>query len=179
MGCGLTLVRRAKGPFTPEVLKIQCMHEDIREYWMKLVTIGIGDQTFTCRAGILPRLDCGVLIGCDCSLLMQLLWKMSPTPRQGATKALQAETLEAEGQGVELPVYREDISWLTQEDPLLRFARASACKHPPPATEKAPAFLIDHGVLHRWVESKSQLVVPGLLRAWVMSLAHHSPLVAI
>lgn len=79
--------------------------------------------------------------------LTQLLQKMSPKPRQGAKKTLQAETHGVEIQGVELLIHWEDIAQLTKEDPLLRFAKASAREQPPPATEKAPAFSIDHGVL--------------------------------
>lgn len=59
-------MKRAKGPFTPEVLRMQCIYGDIREYGTKLVTVGIGDQMFTCRVGVVPCLDCGILIEHDC-----------------------------------------------------------------------------------------------------------------
>lgn len=41
---------------------IEDIHGDIREYRTKIVKIGIGLQTFTCRVGVVPWLDCGVLI---------------------------------------------------------------------------------------------------------------------
>lgn len=41
-GCGRTLVKRAKGPFTPEILRKECIHGDIREYHTKVVTVEIG-----------------------------------------------------------------------------------------------------------------------------------------
>lgn len=118
---------------------------------------------FTCRLGVVPLLDCGVLIGHDCPLLMQFLRKIASMTQKGTTKVLQAQPREAKGHGVELLVYREDISQLTQEDPSLRFARALAQEQPSPATKKASTFLIHHGVFYRWVEGKTQLVVPGPL----------------
>lgn len=69
MGCGSTVVRKAKGPFTPEVVPMQCIHRDVWKYRTKMVTIGIGTQIFTCRVGVIPQLDCGVLIGRNCPIL--------------------------------------------------------------------------------------------------------------
>lgn len=42
-------MKKARGPLSLEVLCMQCIHGDIREYRTKVVTIGIGAQTFTCR----------------------------------------------------------------------------------------------------------------------------------
>lgn len=72
-GCRRTLVKKANGPFTPEILCMQCIHGDIWEYRAQMVTIGIETQTFTCRVGIVPRLDCGMLIGWDYPALVPLL----------------------------------------------------------------------------------------------------------
>lgn len=30
MGCGRALVRKARGPYTPEMLRMQCIHGDVR-----------------------------------------------------------------------------------------------------------------------------------------------------
>lgn len=68
-GYGRTLGHKARGPFTSEQLRIQCIHGDIREYRTKLVSLGIGRQTFTYRVGVVPRFDCSVLIGRDCPIL--------------------------------------------------------------------------------------------------------------
>lgn len=72
MGCGRTLVRRTKGPYTPEVLRMQCIHCDIHECRTKVVTTGIGPQTFTSRVGGVSQLDCEVLIRWDCPIRTQL-----------------------------------------------------------------------------------------------------------
>lgn len=90
-------------------------------------------------------------------------------------KALQAKSHEAEIQGVELPLHREDVSWLTWEDP---HSGSLGCLpgSTPTTTKKVLAFSIDHGVLYQWMESKYQFVVPGPLQARVLSLAHDSTL---
>lgn len=71
---------------------MQCIHGDIQEYQTKLLeTIRIGNKTFTCRVGVVPDLDCGVLIGRDSHLLTQLLLQMTfLMPQQGAMKPLKA-----------------------------------------------------------------------------------------
>lgn len=53
-GCSRTPMKKAKDLFTPEVLHMQCIHGDIREYRTKVVTISIGTLTFTCRVGVVP-----------------------------------------------------------------------------------------------------------------------------
>lgn len=108
-GCERTLVRRAKGPFTPQILRMQCIHRDIREHRTKIVSIKIGVQMFTCWLGVIQRLDCGVLIGCDCPILAQLLEK-APTPQPGKTSGLQGNPLD--DQGAELPLQSADIARL-------------------------------------------------------------------
>lgn len=67
--CGRNLVKKARGPYTPEVLRMECIHEAIREYRTKMVMTGIGSQTFICRVGFVSWLDCRVLIGQDCPIL--------------------------------------------------------------------------------------------------------------
>lgn len=54
-GCGTTLIRKAKGPYTPEVLSMQCLHGDVKEYRTKIVIIGIGSHISTCRVGVVPH----------------------------------------------------------------------------------------------------------------------------
>lgn len=49
--CVRTLIKKSKGPFTPKVLRLQCIYGDVWEYRTKVVTIGIGAQSFTCRVG--------------------------------------------------------------------------------------------------------------------------------
>lgn len=47
----------------------------------------------------------------------------------------------------------------------------------PPAAKKPPHFILDWGgALYRWVEGRSQVVVPTPLQQRVLSLAHDSPL---
>lgn len=118
---------------------MKCIHGDVREYLTKLATIAIGTQTFTCRVGVVPCLDCGVLFGWDSLILSQLLQKFPPHPKPKAVKALQAEATE-----VELSVHQEELAWLTGNDPLLWFARANAQAQLPLVTEKAPVFTLGH-----------------------------------
>lgn len=111
----------------PEVLQTKFINTDIRVYWTKLATIGIGTQTFTYRVGLVPQLDCGVLIRKDCPILAQLLWKapLSPPPRTG-------EGTAGQDLGVEFLVQRDEIAHLTGNDSSLQFAKmASREQHPP------------------------------------------------
>lgn len=64
-GCVCTLVHKVHGPFTPELLKMQCIHGDIHEYRMKKISLEIVGQIFTCRVGVVPRLVCAVLVGAN------------------------------------------------------------------------------------------------------------------
>lgn len=61
--CGRTLVKKTK------MVRMQCIYGDIQEYRMKMVTIGIGSKTFTCRVWVVPQLDYGVLIEWDNPIL--------------------------------------------------------------------------------------------------------------
>lgn len=73
---------------------------------------------------------------------------------------------------LQLPVDREEIARLTQEDPMLQFAQEATQGELPPPGEKNPVFTLADGVLLCWVEGWSQLVVPNLLRQWVLVLVH-------
>lgn len=92
---------------------MQFIHGDIWEYRTKLVAIGVGDHTFTFRVGVVPCLDCGILIGHDYPILMQLLKKAAPKPKTGATTAMEAETHQVAPPSIELPVTQEDLAQLT------------------------------------------------------------------
>lgn len=109
-GCGRILVKWAKGPYTPEVLRMQCIHGDVREYCTKMVTIGTGSQTFTCQVGMVSRLDCGVLIGRDCPILAQLLQRTQP-PGRPSVPRFQGDPAKATM--AELPMQRPDLAPLT------------------------------------------------------------------
>lgn len=90
------------------MLRMQCIHRDIHKYRTKVVRIGIGAETFTCRLGVVPHLDSGVLIGQDCPILAQLLRKAHHPPGLPANPSRQAEPM-----GVELHVRREYLARLT------------------------------------------------------------------
>lgn len=47
-GCGHILVKRAKGPWTPEILQMKCIGADVRECQTKQVCLWILRQIFTC-----------------------------------------------------------------------------------------------------------------------------------
>lgn len=87
----------------------------MRVYRTKWATIGIGAQTFTYREGVVPRLDCGVLIRWDCSILPQLLRRLPPPSGPKAERDLQAKAAS-----VELPVCQNKLAHLTEEDPLIK-----------------------------------------------------------
>lgn len=84
---------------------MQCIHGIIRDYCRKEVTLEVEGQMFICRVGIVPRLDCAVLIGEDCPLLAQLL-KMTWCEHQARTQ----QGLQAESEGMELPLQRSGAS---------------------------------------------------------------------
>lgn len=116
-----------KGPFTPEVLKMQCIHGDIREYRMKMVTIGIGSQIFTCRVGVVSQLNCGIQLG-----LFHIVPTITEDPTLPHTNTKMA--LLDKPMGVELPICRDELTQLTDSDPSLQFDKAAA-REQPPATE--------------------------------------------
>lgn len=130
-----------------------------------MLTIWIVSQTFTCRVGVVPQLDCGVLIRRDCPILTQLLRRTPCPPIPSLNKGLKAKPVR-----VELPVRRDYLTRVTEDDPSLHFARAATWDHPPPTTEKTPSLTLKRGVLYRWVEGKSQVVVPAALCLWVLSV---------
>lgn len=94
---------------------------------MKLVTLEVGGQTFTCRVGVVPRLDYAVLIGRDCPLLAHLLKNSQRNPKASVHQGLQAEP-----ERVELPLHRIDLAQLTRDDASLRFALQEALLEPLP-----------------------------------------------
>lgn len=143
-------MRKARGPFTPETLWMQCIHGDIWDYRTKIVTLEVEGQTFTCWVGVVPRLDCEVLIGRDYPLLTQLL----KASRQRNSHPFQ-QGLQAEPVGMELPLHRTDIALLMRENATLRFALQEALENPPPQDESNHSFTIDHGLLYRWLWGRS------------------------
>lgn len=83
--------------------------------------------------------------------------------------------MQADPVDMELSIQRGDLACLTEEDPALRFTKTAAQAQPPLASTKDPGFTLDQGVLYRWVEGKSQVVVPRALRHRLLSLAHDPP----
>lgn len=124
--------------------------------------IGIGCQTVMCRVSVVPRLDCTVLKGRDCPMLVQLLWQSGPSIQTGVQPEMQAEL-----DGIELPLQRTDLARLTRDDASLRFAILNALPEPPAFTETTPRFTMDDSILYR-----SQLVVPMPLCQRLPYLAH-------
>lgn len=167
-GCDRTLVKKAQGPFTSEVLSMQCIHGDIKEYRTKM-----GDQTFKCRLGIVPQLDCEALLGRDCPILDTIL-RQNLGEVQQAVRGFLGDT-QVRGT-IELPLQRQDLAPLMKEDPTLKFAIEAATDQEHPATEKNPRFVLKARILYRWIEGKMQLVVLVPLRPQVLSLAHDPPL---
>lgn len=88
---------------------MQCIHGDILDYRTK-VTLEVEGQTFICRVGIVPRLDCAVLIGRDCPLLAQLLKTPRREPKamtqQGGGSAITESRRGVSDPGGPLPVVR-------------------------------------------------------------------------
>lgn len=118
---------------------MQCIHEDVREYRTKVVIIGTGMQTFTCRVGVVPRLDCGVLIGRDCPTLAQKL-QHTPSGEVSGVLGCQGEPGGEDGGGATSTKTRPRR--LTREDPSLRFALKEAGDQPPLAMAKGPCFTL-------------------------------------
>lgn len=56
-------MRKATRLYTPEVLMVKCINGDVREYKTKVVTLAIEGCKFRGRVGVIPQLDCPVLIG--------------------------------------------------------------------------------------------------------------------
>lgn len=127
---------------------MQCIHEDIQEYQTKMVTLGIGPQTFASRVNVVPWLDCGVLIGRDCPILVQLL-RRAPQ----ATCFSQEVLLQAKLVGVELHIQRPNLTQLIRDYLSPWFALAATREQPPPTTENTPQFPVDKEMLYRWVRA--------------------------
>lgn len=144
-GCGRTLVEKAKAPFTPEVLHMQRIHRDVQEYHTKLITTGIGPQMFTCQVGIVSHLDCGVLIGRDCPIMAQLL-QWGPPQARSPVSGFQRDPVEGVG-------WNYWCKYLTcpfnSGRPLNKVHPRGGAGPTPPATEQAPCFTLDKGVLYR------------------------------
>lgn len=124
-GCGRTLVKNAKGTFTGEILHMKCIHGDVKEYRTKWEELTIGNQLYHCKVGVVPHLDCAVLIGRDCPLLPNLLKGRTAIWKDPLTGGLQADNL-----GPGLPVSREDVAYMTEADPSLRSSRDSMRDQP-------------------------------------------------
>lgn len=91
MGCGTTLVKQAMGPFTSEVLRMSCIHGDVKNYRTKWEELRVGNQLYNCKVGVVPHLDCAMLIGRDCSVLPTLLRSRPIIPKATSLSGGQAE----------------------------------------------------------------------------------------
>lgn len=78
---------------------------------------------------------------------------------------------------VQGPKNREEVARFTQDDPTLQFDRESTWDKLPPLDERNHTFALAQGVLYRWVEGQSQLVVSQPLHKWTLTLGHkhHHP----
>lgn len=57
-GCGGTFIQRAAGLCILEVLMVKCIHGDVGDYKMKVVTLVIEGHESSCRVGVMPQLEC-------------------------------------------------------------------------------------------------------------------------
>lgn len=71
-------------------------------------------QPFTCLAGIVPHLDCPVLIGWGCLVLKQLLANPAPKGREGW------EGLQDEPNRLTLPLDPGELEYLVNQDATLQ-----------------------------------------------------------
>lgn len=93
--------------------------------------MGFGTQTFTCWVGVVPRLDCEVLIGRDCPILAQLL---QDTPKLENPSVLVFQVDPAREANIELVVQIPDLAHFNREDQSLCFPLKQAVEQTPPPT---------------------------------------------
>lgn len=55
MRCGRTLVKGVPGPLTKEVLRMRCIHGDVKSYGTKCVELQIGKKLYQCKVGVVPQ----------------------------------------------------------------------------------------------------------------------------
>lgn len=77
---------------------------------MKQVKMKIWDRIFACQVGVVPCLDCSVLLGCDCPLLQQTVATASPAPTLG---------LQTDVRVLDLPFGEGELAHLTEQVPYL------------------------------------------------------------
>lgn len=85
---------------------------------MKQVCLRVIEQTFTCQVGVVPQLDCQVLLGWDCPFLPYILAASAPA---GKCDGSQAEEI-----ALELPSWPSGLEHLNKQDDSLHHVLAQA-----------------------------------------------------
>lgn len=125
----------------------------------------VGAKVFMCRVGVVPRLDCLVLLGWDGPLLITLMtmkWR---------TQACALVGHPIDQKWADLPLGEGKLAHLTEQDPTLRHAHEAA-QNLLLLLQSGPFFQLMSRVLHRCCGNLTQLMVPTPLRDLMLQLAH-------
>lgn len=85
MGCGRTLMKQHIGRWTSKVLRMCCIHGDMKKYKTKWAKLVVDNQLYHCKVRIVPQLDCTVLVGQDYPLLAMIL--RTPPPNRNNSRS--------------------------------------------------------------------------------------------
>lgn len=118
---------------------------------MKQVCLRVIEQTFTCQVGVVPQLDCQVLLGWDCPFLPYILAASAPA---GKCDGSQAEEI-----ALELPSWPSGLEHLNKQDDSLHHVLAQA-RESEASSQQDPQFLLKEGILYGQDGDVVQLVVP-------------------
>lgn len=56
------LVQKVQGTWAPEILRLRCTHGDVKEYWTKQIQLKLWGHLFVFWVGVIPKVDCTVLL---------------------------------------------------------------------------------------------------------------------
>lgn len=166
IGCRRTLVQKVRDPGTPEILTVKCIPGNLWVYKMKAVTLALEGKEFMFWVGVIPQLDCLVLLGHYCPLLPFLV--------ERAHKSQPTEGLAAQANTIKIPSRERELAHLTMASTTLAHA-LKATTAGLRRKDSGPSFAVERGLLYCWMGCTSQLVGLKALRTHLMHLGHGSP----
>lgn len=128
---------------------------------------------FTCQVGVVPRLDCRVLIEGDCPIPATLLKKTHPNfipaRHRVAGGIFRGRIAHPKSRCGSTDLGGSPVALCDG----LRSVTTSSPPHPPGHQEE-PCYALDQGILYRWVRGYSQVVASSPLHQQDLYLAHNT-----